>query len=81
MSEFRCSAFVSSVSVLLGSEISALRGYTECMIILGLILLVLGLLLGVSILWVIGLVLIAIGAVLWIAGAAGHEVGGRRHYW
>ena len=51
------------------------------MIILGLILLVVGLLLGVSILWVIGLVLIAVGAVLWIAGAAGHEIGGRRHYW
>ena len=51
------------------------------MIILGLILLVLGLLLAVPIFWVIGLVLIAVGAILWIAGAAGHEVGGRRHYW
>ena len=51
------------------------------MIILGLILLVLGLLLGVPILWVIGLVLVAVGAILWIAGSAGHEVGGRRHYW
>jgi len=51
------------------------------MIILGLILLVLGLVLGVPILWVIGLVLVAIGVILWIAGSAGHEVGGRRHYW
>jgi hypothetical protein len=51
------------------------------MIILGVILLILGLLLGVPILWVIGLVLIAVGVILWIAGAAGHEIGGRRHYY
>jgi hypothetical protein len=51
------------------------------MIILGIILLILGLLLGVPVLWVIGLVLVAIGAILWIAGTAGHEVGGRRHYY
>jgi hypothetical protein len=30
---------------------------------------------------VIGLVLVAVGAILWIAGAAGHTVGGRRHYY
>jgi hypothetical protein len=51
------------------------------MIILGIILLILGLLLSVPVLWVIGLVLVAIGAVLWIAGTAGHEIGGRRHYY
>ena len=51
------------------------------MIILGLILAVLGFILGVSVLWVIGLVLIAVGAILWIAGSAGHEIGGRRHYY
>ena len=51
------------------------------MIILGVILLLLGLLLSVPILWVIGLVLLAIGLILWIAGAAGHQVGGRAHYW
>ena len=62
-------------------ENRAFVGYMLRMIILGLILLVLGLLLGVPILWVIGLVLVAIGAILWIAGSAGHEVGGRRHYW
>jgi hypothetical protein len=26
-------------------------------------------------------VLVAVGAILWIAGAAGHAVAGRRHYW
>ena len=50
------------------------------MVILGLILLLLGLLFGVSLLYVIGLVLVVIGAVFWIAGSAGHAIGGRRHY-
>ncbi|MER5617361.1 DUF6131 family protein [Streptomyces sp. NPDC002215] len=51
------------------------------MIILGVILLVIGLVAGISILWTIGVVLVAIGIVLWILGALGHAVGGRRHYW
>ena len=51
------------------------------MLVLGIIFLLLGLLLGVSILWTIGVVLLVIGAVLWIAGATGHQVGSRRHYW
>jgi len=51
------------------------------MIIVGLILLVLGLILSVPILWILGLVLVAVGAIVWIAGAAGHEVAGRRHYY
>jgi uncharacterized membrane protein HdeD (DUF308 family) len=50
-------------------------------IVLGVILLLLGLLLSAPILWTIGLVLVVIGAILWIAGAAGHEVAGRRHYY
>jgi len=50
------------------------------MLILGLILLVLGWLFGISILTTIGVILILIGAVLWVANAAGHGVGGR-HYW
>ncbi|MEL5954381.1 DUF6131 family protein [Streptomyces sp. CLV115] len=51
------------------------------MIVLGVILLVIGLIAGISILWTIGVVLVVIGAVLWILGAVGHAVGGRRHYW
>ncbi|MEU3508696.1 DUF6131 family protein [Streptomyces longwoodensis] len=51
------------------------------MIILGVILLVVGFLTGISILWTIGIVLAVIGIVLWIVGATGHAVGGRRHYW
>jgi hypothetical protein len=50
-------------------------------ILLGLILLVLGLVLGIGILYTLGIVLIVIGAVLWILGAMGRSVGGRPHYW
>ncbi|MBX9424307.1 MULTISPECIES: DUF6131 family protein [Streptomyces] len=51
------------------------------MIILGVILLVIGFVAGISILWTIGIVLVVIGIVLWILGATGRAVGGRRHYW
>ena len=51
------------------------------MIILGVILLLLGLLFGIPILWTIGLVVAIVGVVLWIAGSAGHTVGGRHHYY
>ena len=51
------------------------------MIVLGLICLILGLVLGVGILWTIGIILIVIGVILWILGAMGRAVGGRRHYW
>jgi hypothetical protein len=50
------------------------------MIILGLILLVAGFLLKVSILWTIGIILLIVGAVLAVMGSAGRAVGGRRHY-
>jgi hypothetical protein len=50
------------------------------MLILGLILLLLGFLLKVSILWTIGIVLLIVGAVLWILGSPGRAVGGRRHW-
>jgi len=51
------------------------------MIILGLVFLLLALLTGAPILWTVGVILIIAGAVLWILGAAGREVGGRRHYY
>ncbi|MFD5427664.1 DUF6131 family protein [Streptomyces sp. NPDC127084] len=51
------------------------------MIILGLILLIIGAVAGISILWTIGIILVAIGLVLWVLGAVGHAVGGRRHYY
>ncbi|MEU3776267.1 DUF6131 family protein [Streptomyces sp. NPDC032472] len=51
------------------------------MIILGLILLILGFVFGISILWTIGIILLVIGLILWVLGAAGHAVGGRKHYY
>jgi hypothetical protein len=50
------------------------------MIVLGIILLILGWLLGISILWTIGIILVVIGVILWILGSMGRAVGGRRHY-
>ena len=51
------------------------------LIVAGIVLLLLGLLLGVGILYTIGIILIIIGAVLWIVGSTGRAVGGRRHYY
>ena len=51
------------------------------MIIAGIVLLLLGLLLGVGILYTIGIILIIVGAVMWVIGSTGRAVGGRRHYY
>jgi hypothetical protein len=51
------------------------------MILIGVLLLIIGFVTGISILWTIGLLLAVIGLVLWVAGSVGHAVGGRRHYW
>lgn len=48
------------------------------MIVLGLILLVLGFVFGISILWTIGIILLIIGVVLALLGATGRAVGGRK---
>jgi hypothetical protein len=50
------------------------------MIILGIISLIAGFLLKISILWTIGIILVVIGVVLAILGATGHAVAGRRHF-
>jgi len=47
-------------------------------IILGIILVVLGYVLGVSILETVGVILLVVGAVLWILGSMGRPVGGRK---
>ncbi len=51
------------------------------MIILGIVLLLIGFLVHIPILWTLGIIVLVIGAVLFLLGAAGREVGGRRHYW
>jgi uncharacterized membrane protein HdeD (DUF308 family) len=50
------------------------------MIVLGVILLLIGYLTGISILWTIGIILLVVGLVLMLMGRMGHAVGGRRHY-
>jgi len=51
------------------------------MIVLGIVLLVVGFLLKIAILWTIGIIVLVIGLILLLLGLAGHELGGRRHYW
>jgi hypothetical protein len=51
------------------------------MIVLGVICLILGLILGVGILWTIGIILIVIGIILALLGMMDRAVGPRRHYW
>ena len=58
------------------------KRHTEApLIIAGIVLLLLGLLLGVGILYTIGIILIIVGAVLWVVGSTGRAIGGRRHYY
>jgi len=56
-----------------------LRG--DCMILLGAILFVIGLIASIYILWVVGLILLAIGVVLALLGRSGRPVGGRSHWY
>ena len=51
------------------------------MIILGIILLVAGFLLNISLLWVVGLILLIVSLVLMVMGRMGRAVAGRRHYY
>lgn len=50
------------------------------MIILGIILLIIGFIAKIAILWTIGIILVVIGLILAIAGFAGREIGGRKHW-
>lgn len=51
------------------------------MIVLGIILLIIGFVAKVAIIWTVGVIVLIIGAVLAIAGFAGREIGGRRHWY
>ena len=50
------------------------------MIFVGLVLLILGFVFTVHILWILGIFVLLIGLILALLGAAGREIGGRRHY-
>jgi hypothetical protein len=55
------------------------RGFD--VIVLGIVLLVLGFLLHISILWTLGIILLVVGAVLALLGGTGRAIGGRRHWY
>jgi uncharacterized membrane protein HdeD (DUF308 family) len=50
-------------------------------IILGVILLLIGFIAKIAIVWTLGILALVVGAILAIAGAAGRELGGRRHWY
>ena len=65
----------------LGTWLASRRcGHAAAMIILGVVLLIIGFIFAVHIIWILGVLALVVGAVLAIAGFAGHEIGGRRHY-
>jgi uncharacterized membrane protein HdeD (DUF308 family) len=51
------------------------------MILLGVVLLIIGFVAAVHIIWILGIIAVVVGAVLAIAGFAGHEIAGRKHYY
>jgi len=51
------------------------------MITLGVVLLIIGFIAKVAIIWTLGVLVIVVGAVLALFGAAGRQIGGRRHYY
>jgi hypothetical protein len=51
------------------------------MVVFGLILLIIGFVLALKILGSIGILVLLVGLVLWAMGAAGHAIGGRKHYY
>jgi Family of unknown function (DUF6131) len=51
------------------------------MIVFGLVLLIIGFVAAIPIVWSLGVIVLLIGLVLAVLGAAGHAVGGRRHYY
>jgi Family of unknown function (DUF6131) len=53
----------------------------EIMIAIGLILLIIGFLAGISVLWTIGIIVLLLGLIAMLLGSMGRPVGGRRHYW
>jgi hypothetical protein len=57
------------------------QGNSEDMITLGVVLMLLGLVLGIPILWTVGIILLVVGLVLMLMGRTGRQVGGRAHYW
>jgi hypothetical protein len=52
----------------------------SAMVVLGVILLLLGIFLGIPVLYTIGIILLIVGVIFWILGSVGRPIGGRK-YW
>jgi uncharacterized membrane protein HdeD (DUF308 family) len=50
-------------------------------IVIGLILLLLGVLVGIPVLWTLGVISLVFGLVMFALGSGGRPVAGRKHYW
>jgi uncharacterized membrane protein HdeD (DUF308 family) len=50
-------------------------------IILGIVLLIIGFIAKVAIIWTLGIIVVVVGAILALVGFAGHELGGRKHWY
>jgi len=68
-----------TTSVTLSGLITPGRGRAT-MIVLGVILLIVGLLIKISILTTIGIILLVIGLIVVLLGAVGRPLAGRRHF-
>ena len=51
------------------------------MIVLGIVLLIIGFVAKIPVLWTIGIIIALIGVVFAVAGFAGREIAGRRHWY
>jgi hypothetical protein len=51
------------------------------MIALGIVLLIIGFLTGISIVWTLGIIALVLGLILFLLGALGRPLGGRRHWY
>jgi len=51
------------------------------MILLGILLLIIGAIAGLSIFWALGVIMVVVGVVVAIAGHSGHKVSGRSHWY
>jgi hypothetical protein len=51
------------------------------MIVLGIVLLIIGLIVAAKIIWILGVIALIVGAALAVAGFAGREIGGRKHWY
>jgi Flp pilus assembly protein protease CpaA len=51
------------------------------MIALGIVLLIIGFLTGISIVWTLGIIALVLGLILFLLGAVGRPLGGRRHWY